>query len=161
MNKFFDWSYDKESEMHWCIEYDYQNQGLNKYRFDSNGNIIESIICQLDGFIFHMSIFSYNSKQRLTKELYTSLTGAITYEQVYLYDSKFQLLKETYCELEFDDRVKNISNFKKSKTKEIPETKIVTHFNYLDFDLFGNWTKRVKMVGNEIDCVEQRMLEYF
>lgn len=128
------------------------------YSFDKNGTYLdendpeainrdENGIISFLGFIGQGSSFEYNDNGQVILERYTAGNSFIRETQK-IYNSEGLIQEE---------QVKNIHLYMDGSV-DIEE--IVITYSYLEFDKFGNWTKRIAQTGTKKET-ETRIITYY
>lgn len=102
-----------------------------QYKYDSNGNRIETTQVFSNGSPPTKQVYSYGSNQR--EEQIYSADGALTYKFAHKLDDK-------------GNEVETVTTRYEDSRDPFHAT---TTYKYLEFDSQGNWTKRVESRGNE------------
>jgi hypothetical protein len=102
-----------------------------QYKYDSNGNRIETTQVFSNGSPPTKQVYSYGSNQR--EEQIYSADGALTYKFAHKLDDK-------------GNEVETVTTRYEDSRDPLQAT---TTYKYLEFDSQGNWTKRVESRGNE------------
>ena len=102
-----------------------------KYKYDPDGNRIESTQFFRDGSMATRQVYSFSGNER--EELQYSADNSLTYKYVHKLDDK-------------GNEVETVTTRYEASRDPL---QVTTTYKYLEFDSKGNWTKRTESRGGE------------
>lgn len=113
-----------------------------RYKYDSNGNRIESTWVYSDGSPSTKEVYTFSGKER--EELRYAADGSLTLKYVY----------------KLDDRGNEVERFAIQYESPRGPLQGRTNYSYVEFDSQGNWTKRMESQGN-VSWIIYRTITYY